>query len=346
MFARRLPAEKGLIGSRGWRAVRYGWVVGLSVALVPAVAVAETETARVGDGGFRLSFLEGSPVGRWRHFDLGRPAPGRTVEALEALFARLDYRLDRVRERGVVPRLLVRRMPDGLSRMHETQRRKALFIRIALPLILTTNEAILRDRRRIERLRAAQVRDGFLPVGQERWLWQVFAAYKVKPGDFAELLSRVDIVPPSLAVAQAAEETGWGTSRFVRRGNALFGQRTYRSAHGMVPRRMPPGDRFRVRRFSQLLAAVASYVSNLNTHPAYAAFRARRSEMRGAGRLLDATALAGGLEAYSARRGAYVRTVRAIIRTNGLADLDRLELESGLPQFAGGPPTGTQRLAN
>ena len=318
----------------------------VSVALVPSVAVAETGTARMGDGGFRLSYLERSPVESLRTFDLGRRAPGRNVEALEALFARLDYRLDRVRERGVVPRLLVRRMPDGLSRMRGTERRKALFIRIALPLILTTNEAILRDRNRIESLRSVYVRDGALPASEARWLWHVFAAYRVEPFDFAELLSRVDIVPPSLAVAQAAEETGWGTSRFVRRGNAMFGERTWKSANGMVPRRIPPGDKFRIRRFSQLLAAVAAYVSNLNTHPAYVAFRARRGEMRRAKGVLDASALAGGLEAYSVRRQAYVQTVRAIIRTNALADLDRLELESGLPQFATGPSRGARRLAN
>lgn len=314
--------------------------------MFPFVAVAETGTARIGDGGFRLSFLERSPVESWRHFDLRRHAPDGTVEALEALFARLDYRLDRVRERGVVPRLLVRRMPDGLSRMRKTERRKALFIRIALPLILITNEAILRDRNRIESLRTGYVRNGSVPAGEARWLWHVFAAYKVEPFDFGELLSRVDIVPPSLAVAQAAEETGWGTSRFVRRGNAMFGERTWKSRDGMIPQRIPPGDKFRVRRFSQLLAAVAAYVSNLNSHPAYAAFRARRGEMRRANAVLDASALAGELEAYSVRRGAYVRTVRAIMRTNALADLDRLELESGLPQYATGPSRGTGRLAN
>ena len=304
--------------------------------VVPFPAVAETADARMGDGGLRLSYLERSPGARWQGSGRLLFVPGTSVEALEALFARLDYRLDRVRERGVVPRLLVRRMPHGLSELHPTQRRKELFIRIALPLILTANEAILRDRERIERSWAARV-NGVLPASEERWVWHVFAAYKVRPFDFPELLSRVDIVPPSLAVAQAAEETGWGTSRFVRRGNALFGERTYKSADGMVPRRIAPGHKFRIRRFGQLLAAVDAYVSNLNTHPAYAAFRARRSEMRAAAGTLDANALAGGLQAYSVRRQAYVQTVRAIIRTNALAELDRLKLDPGLPRFAEGP---------
>ena len=319
------------------RTLRNGWFAGLAVALLPMFAQAETANARDDGSGYEVSYLERQPGAEWRNPGRLLSVPGRSVEALEALFARLDYRLDRVRERGVVPRLLVRRMPHGISELHPTQRRKALFIRIALPLILTANETILRDRKRIERLWAARDRD-VLPAGEKPWLLKIFAAYKAAPFDFRELLSRVDIVPPSLAVAQAAEETGWGTSRFVRRGNALFGERTYKGAEGMVPRRIAPGDKFRIRRFGQLLAAVDAYVSNLNTHPAYTAFRARRAAMRAAAEgTLDASDLAGGLEAYSVRRGAYVRTVRAIIRTNGLAELDSLKLDPGLPRFAEGP---------
>ena len=339
------------MGWRCWRAIRCGWFVGLSVALIPVAAGAETygdriNGARFTGSGFQLSYFERSPVAKWRGTNSAHYPRGNTVEALEALFARLGYRLDRVREHGVVPRVLVSRMPHGLSDLRRTERRKAVFIRIALPLILTTNEAILRDRKRVERLRSAYARRGSLPAGAERWLWHVFAAYRVEPFDFGELLSRVDIVPPSLAVAQAAEETGWGTSRFVRRGNALFGERSYKSSTGMVPQRIPPGDNFRIRRFGQLLAAVDSYVSNLNTHPAYAAFRARRSEMRAAEGRFNATALAGDLEAYSVRRQAYVETVRAIIRTNALAELDRLKLDPGLPQFAKGPAGDAPRLPN
>ena len=334
------------MGLGSWRAVLGGWFVGLSVALIPAVAGAETDGARIAGSGFQFSYLERSPAAEWRGINPAHFARGRTVEALEALFARLDYRLDLVRERGVVPRVLVRRMPQGLSDLRETERRKAVFIRIALPLILTANEAILRDRKRIERLRSARARRGSLLSGDGRWLWHLFAAYKVEPFEFGELLSRVDIVPPSLAVAQAAEETGWGTSRFVRRGNALFGERSYKSGKGMVPRRIPPGDNFRIRRFGRLLAAVDAYVSNLNTHPAYAAFRARRSQMRAAEGRFNATALAGGLEAYSVRRQAYVETVRAIMRTNALVELDRLKLDPGLPQFAKGSAGGAPRLPN
>ena len=155
------------------------------------------------------------------------------------------------------------------------------------------------------------------------------------------MLRRVDIIPPSLAVAQAAEETGWGTSRFVRHGNALFGERIYRGTDGMVPHRIPKGPSFRVRRFGHLLAAVGAYASNLNTHPAYAGFRAERGTMRAARNRFDAPVLAGSLEAYSERREAYIETLRAIIRTNALTEFDRLRLESGRPRFAEAPAGNT-----
>ena len=328
------PRKKQLGGLRCWRAVRLGRFAGLLTALLPAVAGAEPSDIRDVAGEYRLSFLERSAPSEAQAAGQVLVKQGVSAEALEALFARLDYRLDRVRERGVAPRVLVRRMPDGLSDLRETKRRKALFIRIALPLILTANEAILRDRERLERLRAMLGRGRTLPAAEARWLWHIFHTYRVEPFDFVELLSRIDIVPPSLAVAQAAEETGWGTSRFVRRGNALFGERTYKSRTGMVPRRIPPGDNFRIRSFGQLLAAVGAYVWNLNTHPAYAEFRARRGAMRAAEGGLDATALAGGLEAYSVRRQAYVETVRTIMRTNALAELDHVKLDPGLPRFA------------
>ena len=318
-----------------------GCIAGLLI--FPALAGAETRNGGAVDGSYRLSRLGGPAA----HLRQRVPSvPSTTVEALEALFADIGYHLDRVRERGIVPRLLVREMPRNLSELRDVERRKAMFIRIALPLILETNEAILRDRVRIERLRTAHARDGLLPASGNRWLWEVFVVYGVKPFDFEELLRRVDIIPPSIAVAQAAEETGWGTSRFVRHGNALFGERMYRGTGGMMPRRIPEGHSFRIRRFGRLLAAVDAYASNLNTHPAYAAFRAERGAMRVVAAGFDVAVLAGGLEAYSERRQAYIETVRAIIRTNELTGLDHLRLDTGLPRFARGPALDATRLSN
>ena len=319
---------------------------GLSIFLATAPAGAETRNGEEGPESYRMSRLDGPAAYPERRVPHEPSVPGTTVKSLEALFANIGYHLERVRKQGIVPRLLVREMPRDLSELRDIERRKAMFIRIALPLILETNQAILRDRTRIERLRAARDRDGALPVRDARWLRQTFATYGVKPFRFEELLRRVDIVPPSLAVAQAAEETGWGTSRFVRHGNALFGERIYRGTAGMVPLGIREGDSFRVRRFGRLLSAVGAYAANLNTHPAYAAFRARRSAMREAGHRFDAPALAGGLQAYSERREAYIETVRAIMRTNALTEFDHLRLDTGQPRFAEAPARGLARLPN
>ena len=306
----------------------------LSIFLAAAPAGAEARDGGAVRENYRMSHLEGSAAYSGRRVPRAPSVSGTTVKSLEALFADIGYHLNRVREHGIVPRLLVREMPRDLSKLNDIERRKAVFIRIALPLILETNEAILRDRTRIERLRAAQDRDGALPAGDARWLWETFSAYGVEPYRFDELLRRADIIPPSLAVAQAAEETGWGTSRFVRHGNALFGERVYRGTSGMVPRGIPEGHSFRVRSFGRLLSAVGAYAANLNTHPAYAAFRATRGAMRAAGRGFDAPALAGGLKAYSERRQAYIETLRAIMRTNALTEFDGLRLDTGSPRFA------------
>ena len=316
---------------------------GLSFLMAAAPVAAETRSGGPDDKTYRLSRLDGPAVYPRQE---SPPVPATTVEALETLFAHIGYHLDRVRERGVVPRLLVREMPGDLSKLRDIDRRKAMFIRIALPLILETNEAILRDRARIERLRAARNRNGPLPVREAWWLWDTFVAYGVRPFDFEELLRRVDIIPPSIAIAQAAEETGWGTSRFVRHGNALFGERIYRGTNGMVPRRLQEGHSFRVRSFGQLLAAVGAYAANLNTHPAYVAFRAKREAMRIAHSRFDVPALTRGLEAYSERRQAYIETLRAIIRINALTGFDHLRLDSGRPRFAQAPAGDPLRHPN
>ncbi len=312
-----------------------GWVCGLLVALAPLAA--EARDARVLDVGYRLPSDAAQTSGAWRTARRAPPVPEVALETLESLFAQLDYHLERVRKEGVVPRLLVREMPSGLSRLRDIDRRKAVFIRIALPLILATNEEIRADRERIERLRSMRATVKRLPVSDSLWLHDIFVAYGVAQFDFEELLLRVDIIPPSLALAQAAEETGWGTSRFVRRGNALFGERTYRTSKGMVPLRKRPHENFRVRNFGRLFDAVRAYAANLNTHPAYAGFRAKRCAMRAGAGGLDAAALAGELKAYSERRQAYIKTIRAIMRGNALTGFDHLKLDPRPPVFPADP---------
>ena len=152
-------------------------------------------------------------------------------------------------------------------------------------------------------------------------------------------------MPPSLALAQAVEETGWGTSRFVREGNALFGQYTYKSVTGMVPERRDADRRHRVRSHDNLLAAVRAYVHNLNSHWAYEDFRDRRAQLRRAGRPIDGYDLAGELVQYSERRAAYVQAIRQIIRQNRLDDFDGAWLNDRQWTALVGLPSGAAYLA-
>jgi Bax protein len=140
-------------------------------------------------------------------------------------------------------------------------------------------------------------------------------------------LRRVDAISPALALAQSAEESGWGRSRFAVKGNALFGQRTWGKGSGLVPQRRDEGGRHEVRVFPSLLESVRSYARNLNGHPAYGDFRARRAAMRARDTKLDPYGLIETLTAYSERREDYVRTIHKILRVDNLEELEGTRLE-------------------
>lgn len=222
------------------------------------------------------------------------------------------------------------RLLTDLPAQATANRRKVAFIEATLPLILHANEIILRDRLRIEILHAYGQAGLAIDEEDKRWLESTADRYGVDTADFGKLLRRVDIVPPSLALAQAAEESGWGTSRFARRGKALFGQRVYRGTGGMVPLDRPKGETFRVRAFDNVLDGVRAYLHNLNTHFAYEGFRRARATMRRRGRI-DGYGLTGLLWNYSERRGAYLNSIRTIMRVNGFHVLDRAQRQFGKP---------------
>ena len=247
-------------------------------------------------------------------------------DKLSLLFKRIDYRLDGVRQHGTVPRRFLANLPSDLREIRMAGERKVMFIKTALPLILHVNELILRDRDQIEIL-AARLEDGeTLGADENDWLAEKAEEYGLEKFDLAKMLRRVDIIPPSLALAQSAEESGWGTSRFAQQGNALFGQRIFKGANGIVPKRRDKGKTHRVGAFSHLIEGVKSYARNLNGHRAYKKFRAVRARLRRGGQSLDGNRLAGTLTAYSERGLAYVRTIRAIIRVNQLHQYDKARL--------------------
>ena len=281
----------------------------------------------------------------WRSAQIGpaKAAPSRAAPLLVAragsiatladLFQRVDYRLDGVQSGGqFVPRIRVDRIPADLHQLGSLSKRKRMFIKLILPLVLSANEQILATRNRLVALRREIDRSGGALAPEDRaWLERICQRYGLEEPRMGVLLERVDVIPPSLALAQAAEESGWGTSRFVRAGNAVFGQRTFVQGEGVVPLRRDGGKTHEVKSFDRLLDSVASYMHNLNIHPAYREFRAAR-ERRRMNRLdLDGYALAGTLKRYSERREAYVRTIRSIIEINGLGAFDPARLAGGEP---------------
>lgn len=246
---------------------------------------------------------------------------------LSALFTRIGYELDGVRLNGQVPRLFIASLPHDLKALAQPKHRKVVFIKSTLPLILHVNELIMQDRERLFRLRD-QAALGVTPSSADAaWLTWMADSHDLDRIDFTQLLQRVDVIPPSLAIAQAAEESGWGTSRFAREGNSLFGQRSFDDQKsGIVPLEREDGDAFKVRAFDHLIDGVKAYMGNLNSHAAYDRFRELRSEMRAAGETIDGYRLVEALDRYSERGRDYVETIRTIMRVNGLEMFDGARL--------------------
>ncbi|MCP4001164.1 MAG: glucosaminidase [Gammaproteobacteria bacterium] len=204
--------------------------------------------------------------------------------------------------------------------------KKKLFFRVIGPLTLRSNELILQDRSHIE---AIKQNKGTPKTKEQAWLAELANNYGLKPAEYKdniklieELLLRVDIVPPSLVLAQAAEESGWGTSRFAFKGNALFGQWTW-GKKGIRPsnQRDGKGD-YKIAVFDAPLQSVQAHAKNLNSHHAYNDFRTERARLRRTGTRISGDVLAGTLSSYSERGEDYVKSLRSIMSYNKLDPVD------------------------
>jgi uncharacterized FlgJ-related protein len=229
------------------------------------------------------------------------------------------------------------RWRDRVSAEVTVLEKKRIFFRSLAPLVLRSNEFILRDRARLEEIRPRVTGSGDLSADERLWLAELAVAYGVVKDAGAaldaavldELLVRVDIVPVSLALSQCAEESGWGTSRFAAEGNALFGQWSW-GGKGIKPlqQREGMGD-YRIAAFETPLQSVMAYMRNLNTHNAYAGLRARRAELRAKGERISGFELAKTLDKYSERGAAYVESLHGIMRVNQLDPADDAFLGDG-----------------
>lgn len=288
--------------------------LGVAVAAAAVLTLYVMVAAGV-DSPLWRSLVRGEPVGlETRLSDDERDSAAR----LDAAFTRMGYGLEAVAKGAKVPALFLPAVPDDLDELAEVDDKKHVFLRVMLPLVLVVNEEIAEDRRRLEAMVAGR------QPHDDSWLAELAARYGAEGAQPAPLLRRVDVIPPSLALAQAAEESGWGTSRFVREANNLFGH----VGDDVVPEGDAEGPR--MASFASLHEAVRAYVHNLNTHPAYESLRRARATARARGTFPDGHTLAGALVNYSERRGAYVDTIRALIRANRLLRFDHARLDRGV----------------
>ncbi len=255
-----------------------------------------------------------------------RPISPRTADELAGFFRDVSYTLNEVRLGEAVPPLKVDRVPGDLG-SKDGNERKALFITAILPVVLEVNQRVLADRDQLLYLRdkIATSPAGLTPI-ERLWLEDLADRYDTSVDKLDELVRRVDIVPPSMAIAQGGVESGWGTSFAARNGNALFGQIQTVGRHSVsVP--WSPGAGM-PQPFKDVGEATEAYITNLNTHPAYAGFRTERAAMRERGEHPQGYRLIGTLLRYSERGQGYVQFVRQIMRENELGDFDKARLST------------------
>ena len=254
-----------------------------------------------------------------------RAVSPRTADELAGFFRDVSFTLlTDIRQGEAVPAIKVDRVPADLGNK-DGYERKQLFITAILPVVLEVNQRVMADREQLLALRDKLAADPLSMSPIERiWLDDLADRYETTPDRIDELVRRVDIVPPSMAIAQGGVELGWGTSFAARTGNALFGQIQTVGRHSVdVP--WKPGNGM-PQPFSNVGEATEAYITNLNTHPAYAGFRTARAAARERGEELEGYRLIGTLLRYSERGLQYVQFVRQIMRENDLHDFDKAKL--------------------
>ena len=212
--------------------------------------------------------------------------------------------------------------------MQSIQLKKETFIKIVLPLVVAENEKILEDKEKLKALSQKK----FTSELEKQWLRQKLLEYKVKKSDLNELQLRMDIIPVSLALAQAAKESGWGTSRFALEGNAIFGQWTW-DGQGIAPLKRDENKNHKILKFPILRASVKAYQNNLNTHKSYYKFRDKRKKLRDKQVEIKGLDLTDTLKNYAQTGSEYTKILNQIITQNQLTDFERVKLVNSVRQI-------------
>ena len=244
-----------------------------------------------------------------------------SASTIKQLFEDTGYNLKDVRKKKLVKPVALTLLPQEIKTIENGKKRRELFIQIVLPLIIQENNNIRLDRRTLFSI----INKSNNTDLEKQWLNKKYKQYGVKSKDLSTLKMRMDIIPTSLAIAQAAKETGWGTSRFAQEGNALFGQWTW-SGEGLRPKDAEKGKNHKVMKFNILQASVRAYQRNLNTHSSYKDFRKARAKLRDSNKKLDSLELSEHLNKYAETGNQYVEVLQKIIEQNKLKDFDDAKL--------------------
>ena len=249
------------------------------------------------------------------------------TETVIQLFKDVDYDLSKVRNQKLVKPIYFTQFPRDLDDLQSVQLKKETFIKIVLPLIVAENEKILDDREKLKDLSQKKYTSDL----EKQWLRQKLLEYKVKKGDLNELIVRMDAIPVSIALAQAAKESGWGTSRFALEGNAIFGQWTW-DGQGIAPLKRDGDKNHKILKFPILRASVKAYKNNLNTHKSYSKFREKRKQLRNKNKKITGLALTDTLKNYAQTGSEYTKILNQIITQNRLTDFELVKLVNSVKQ--------------
>jgi len=250
------------------------------------------------------------------------------TETVLNLFKDVDYTLSNVRVQKLVKPIYFTQFPRDLETIQSSKLKKETFIQIVLPLVVAENERILEDREKLKLLSNKK----FTTDLEKQWLRQKLLEYKVKKGDLNELMIRMDIIPASIALAQAAKESGWGTSRFALEGNAIYGQWTW-SGQGIAPLDRDSNKNHKILKFPILRASVKAYKNNLNTHKGYKAFRDKRAKLREKNKNIKGLELTETLKNYAQTGSEYTKILNQIITQNRLTDFEPVKLVGSVKQI-------------
>ena len=237
------------------------------------------------------------------------------------LFEDLEYDLDHVRNKKLVKPIYFTKLPKDLEKIKSNIQKKETFLQILLPLVVAENEKIRNDKKNLLKI---------LKENQSKkktnWINKKYKEYRVSDKNIDELMTRMDIIPTSIALAQAAKESGWGTSRFALEGNAIFGQWTWNGI-GMAPLDKDKNENHKILKFPLLRASVKAYITNLNTHSGYKGFRKKRLELRSNNKSLSGLDLIHELENYAQTGKEYTKVLEKVIKQNDLDEFEDVRID-------------------